>query len=189
MLTAEMIERAKPILFNTEMVRAIIGNKKTQTRRVATGKPKYAAGDVLYVRETWCFMSCIDCVAETTGNCHWEPIVYEDTDSISSGCFLYRASVDTDSLVWRPSIHMPKCAARIFLEVTEVRTERLQNIKPLECVQEGADADALALVGENFVRGMFSSIWDSTISKEQLETCGWAANPTVDVYTFKVLKK
>ena len=185
MITEDTIKRAKPILFNTEMVRAIMDNRKTQTRRVAAGTPKYAVGDILYVRETWCFMSCIDCLAED----HCEPIVYEDTDSISSGCFLYRASTPTDALTWRPSIHMPKCAARIFLQVTDVRTERLQDIKPLECVQEGADADALALIGEDFVRGMFSSIWDSTVKKEQLGAVGWAANPMVDVYTFKVLRK
>lgn len=188
MLTQEMIKRSKPILFNTEMVRAILENRKTQTRRIAKGLPKYAVGDILYVRETWCFMSCIECAVNEA--CDLQPIVYEDTDAISSGCFAYRASCyDSHKLTWRPSIHMPKCAARIFLEITEVRTERLQNIKPLECVQEGADADALALIGDDFVRGMFSAIWDGTLKKDQLPVYGWEANPTVDVYTFEVLKK
>ncbi len=186
MMDIKLLERAKPILFNTEMVRAIIGDRKIQTRRISNGKPKYAIGDILYIRETWSFMPCIECLSD--GACGTDPIVYEDAHSISSGCFLYRASLGDASINWNPSIFMPKCAARIFLKITGVRTERLQDITPLECVQEGADADALELVGEEFVRGMFSSIWDSTVKKEQMDTQGWDANPWVDVYTFKILK-
>ena len=187
MLTAEMIERAKPILFNTEMVEAILCRGKTQTRRIAKGLPKFAVGDVLYVRETWCFIPCIECANSDV--CVRDAIVYEDADSISSGCFTYRAGYGGDRLTWRPSIHMPKCAARIFLEITNVRTERLQNITPIECVREGADAEAITAVGDDFVRGMFADIWDCTVPKEQRAVYGWDANPTVDVYEFRVLMK
>ncbi len=118
----------KPILFNTEMVRAILDGRKTQTRRVIKPQPNstfdrhwqcftaengeivvlmepYRPGDVLYVRETW---------AEWTGG-----YVYKADGSASPYPLAF---VDR----WRPSIHMPKEAARLFLRVTDVRVERLQ---------------------------------------------------------------
>lgn len=192
MLTPEMQVRAKPILFNTEMVEAILKGRKTQTRRLVSGRLHWKVGDVLWVRETWCFMPCIECAAEEAGLCAVTPTLHEDRDSISSGCYLYRAgSTDTarKQLYWNPSIHMPRTAARIFLEIIDVRREQLKDISGKDLLAEGVESDALSLVGEDFARGMFSDIWDSTLAKKQLSTCGWDANPLVDVYTFKVIQK
>ena len=133
----------KPILFNTEMVRAILDGRKTCTRRVIelpenmdgvpVGKsgdssnplgfmypggikrPPYQPGDILYVRETWCALP-----VNEAGHMRGHSIYY------------YRADGDLRPEgwrgKWRPSIHMPKEAARIWLKVTDVRVERLQEI-------------------------------------------------------------
>ena len=133
----------KPILFNTEMVRAILDGRKTCTRRVIelpenmdgvpVGKsgdssnplgfmypggikrPPYQPGDILYVRETWCALP-----VNGAGHMRGHSIYY------------YRADGDLRPEgwrgKWRPSIHMPKEAARIWLKVTDVRVERLQEI-------------------------------------------------------------
>ena len=190
----------KPILFNTEMVQAILDGRKTQTRRVCkistvdwcvehdkcnfveypaknnlgvcanfynglayTGaaKPAYQPGDVLYVRETW---------------------------NVLCGNYIYKANQKPGMKnlgKWCPSIHMPKEAARIFLKVTNVRIERIQDISGEDCVAEGCDADMLHAVGAEFVRGVFSGIWDSTIKKSELPRYGWDANPWVWVYEFE----
>ena len=128
----------KPILFNTEMVRAILDGRKTVTRRAlkpqppATSivykadrkyfawkfwadssdghiiNPTYQPGDILWVRETWC-----------CNNFGWHYKADWPTDNCPD------MSADDK---WRPSIHMPREAARIFLRVTDVRIERLQKI-------------------------------------------------------------
>lgn len=195
MLTPEMQVRAKPILFNTEMVEAILKGRKTQTRRLQSGRLHWKVGDVLYVREAWCFMPCIECTAEETGLCAVKPILHEDADGVSSGCYLYRAGMPQEmrkKLNWRPSIHMPRGAARIFLEVVDVKTERLQDISGEDMAAEGVsgnDLAILALYGVEEARKCFKALWDSTLTKKQLSTCGWDANPLVDVYTFKVIQK
>lgn len=134
----ELLLEAKPILFNTEMVRAILDGRKTVTRRIVKNNPEectskvvngvckicddkggfylpddyvkarspYQVGDILYVRETWCKGSL---------NYGKEQYFYK-SDNIIPCC------------QWHPSIHMPKEAARIFLRVTGVRVERLQDI-------------------------------------------------------------
>lgn len=136
----------KPMLFNTDMVKAILAGKKTVTRRVIKNVPEnaypghcvmgaglfdnethqrvvaapYKPGDVLYVRETWAF---------DTG---------DDGDEIGTGYFAYKADdLHHPDCKWRPSIHMPKEAARIFLRVTAVRAERLQSITPEQAIREG----------------------------------------------------
>lgn len=163
----------KPILFNTEMVRAILDGRKTQTRRVVKPqpqsysfdgrvyifdegelqKPSYQSGDILYVRETWCKVPGLP------------PYVYK------ASCF------DGITRKWHPSIHMPKEAARIFLRVTDVRVERLQHITRDGAISEGCNAAIPVLE--------FQGIWDSTIKLADLDRYGWDANPWVWVYTFE----
>lgn len=164
------MSRILPILFNTDIVRAILDNKKTATRRpikqkikpnqgiyknakgqfklynitprcgISQGiilKPPYQPGDILYVRETWQFTPCIECNIECE-KCGKEPITYEDKESISEGCFIYNADYPQPKrIVWRPSIHMPKAAARIWLEVTDVRVEQLKDITEQQAEKEG----------------------------------------------------
>lgn len=151
----------KPILFNTEMVKAILGWSKTQTRRLL--KPKYQSGEDSfqiitnahsgkfirveycdeYGNETrWmpppCEVGDILWVRETWGKlteCDVYP-PYEPEEER----FIYRADIgdpDHFQAKWHPSIHMPKEAARIFLRVKGVRVERLQDITLMDAMAEG----------------------------------------------------
>jgi hypothetical protein len=194
----------KPILFNTEMVRAILDGRKTCTRRVIelpenmdgvpVGKsgdssnplgfmypggikrPPYQPGDILYVRETWCALP-----VNEAGHMRGHSIYY------------YRADGDLRPEgwrgKWRPSIHMPKEAARIWLRVTDVRVERLQDIDGKGCVKEGIEEEHLKYVGDEFVKGMFHDLWDSTIKKSDLDRYSWDANPWVWVIEFEMCEK
>lgn len=195
----------KPILFNTEMVRAILEGRKTATRRVVKPqpgsngmvkmsdqscypgywaevdserviKPPYQSGDVLYVRETWSFIPCIDCRLYENGRCNDLPVTYDDGDSIGEGCFVYRADYpETDRISWRPSIHMPREAARIFLRVTEVRVERLQKANYFDALREGIPYRQY----EVDILKDFSCLWDKCIKISDIGSYGWEANPWV----------
>ena len=95
---------------------------------------------------------------------------------------------------WRPSIHMPKEAARIWLKVTDVRVERLQEITDDDAIAEGANWRNGKNVGfEEKMRRTaverFSEIWDSTIKKSDLDRYGWQANPYVFVIEFVKIDK
>lgn len=221
----------KPILFNTEMVRAILDGRKTCTRRLVKpqpdekhtfllgfvtdstekkdvgcfgfgigeyggsiqyAKPPYQPGDILYVRETW-----------SEG--------YED------GTYIYRASdklaglptfKESSKLIYHPSIHMPKEAARIWLKVMNVRVDRLQEMKPVDVIKEGAYPDCLDCLntyGESGSQCCYGTeeqcsqcdevmmewekLWNSTIKKSDLDSYGWSANPWVWVIEFERCEK
>jgi hypothetical protein len=224
-----------PILFNTEMVQAILDGRKTCTRRLVKPQPDekhtyplsfvtdstekkemgcfgfgigeyggsiqyakapYQPGDILYVRETW----------------------HKYTKRIGKGesCRLaefygYKASVANSEDAeepWKPSIHMPKEAARIWLNVTNVRVERLQEMKPVDVIKEGAYPDCwdcLNTYGEsgsqccygteeqcsqcNEVMMEWEKLWTSTIKKSDLDRYGWDANPWVWVIEFERCEK
>lgn len=206
----------KPILFNTDMVQAILQNRKTVTRRIAfpngdlqecmsldnqagwifrgrlyenwdsamkakqgpMSMCRFRPGDVLYVRETW---------KQATGDPAGGGYALFDT-------YVYKADgkakddYPLDGLMvedrWHPSIHMPKEAARLFLLVTGVRLERLQAIKPEECVDEGAvkrpyytRRGDLVVVGR--YKKEFAQLWDSTVKKSDFDRFSWEANPWV----------
>lgn len=190
----------KPILFNTDMVRAILDGKKTQTRRVIKPQPTnprwnnigwpgcddcvrhpiqppYEIGDVLWVRETW------DNIPVSPGG-HMR----------FGGMYYYKADGDIRPVGWRgnwhPSIHMPKEAARVFLRVKDVRVERLQDIKNYECVDEGAVKKPNItkrgdLVLHNRYKEEFARLWDTAIKPADCERYGWNANPWVWVIEFE----
>lgn len=180
----------KPILFSTEMVRAILEGRKTETRRVVkfpegmTGRlptnandhlfypcgikyPPYKKGDILYVRETW----------------------FE-----YAGQYVYKATAAQPELwdgMWHPSIHMPKEAARIFLRVTDVRAERLRDITEADAVKEGlykgwrlSGRGSLALSA----RQAFMWLWE-TITRDGPAYKTWACNPWVWVIEFERCEK
>jgi len=184
----------KPILFNTEMVRAILDGRKSCTRRLVkffsgenprwTGyikdglmlyngknepcirKAPYQPGDTLYVRETW----------KKAPNGYY---YYED----------WQKDDIADVTKWHPSIRMPKGAGRIWLRVTDVGVERLQDIDGKGCVKEGIEEEPLKYVGDEFVKGMFHDLWDSTIKKSDLDRYSWDANPWVWVIEFERCEK
>lgn len=202
------MRRVLPILFNTEMVTATLDGRKTATRRLIkfpknnfTGEvpqadnikvykntllakkisffeePHYSfdvsppchLGDILYVREKWC-------------------------RNAGTGEYYYAANRKSVAdvpygLKWHPSIHMPKEAARIWLEVTNVGVERLQEMTLDDFLQEG-----IAVPYEAFndpdnaymqAKSLFAGIWDSTISRPKIGIYGWKANPWVWVIEFE----
>jgi len=193
----------KPILFSTLMVQAILNGKKSQTRRVIkfpdglTGshlvgtpgdpdnpiglmwaggikRPKYQPSDILWVRETWC-------------NINWpgiEPEYFFFADALDAEDY------DRSEWSWKPSIHMPKAAARIFLRVTGVRAERLQDITEDDAYKEGCRyGDRYG--GPNSTpalsaRQSFMWLWQRINAKRGYD---WPLNPWVWVYTFERCEK
>lgn len=196
----------KPILFNTEMVRAILDGRKSCTRRVVKPqptarygaqciKPPYQPGDILYVQETWERFECWNCEGDERGNCPKEPqkSVLDET----CGCYMYRATDEiSGDARWHPSIRMPKEAARIWLKVTNVRVERLQEITVDGCHREGINIETSAVTdGEtlnrkhDFSLEKFETLWDSTVKKSDIDRYGWDANPWVWVIEFEMCEK
>ena len=186
----------KSIIFSTPMVQAILAGRKTQTRRLikdkditnnfdididgsvyayinpATGDSypptaiaKYQVGDILWVRETW--------------------------SKDENGEYVYRANYGTtedDSFPpsmfkWKPSIHMPSEAARIFLRVKNVGVERLQDITEDEAIKEGAKAYGPNNCSGTSARIAFAEIWDKTTTEHE-----WRTNPWVWVYEFERIR-
>lgn len=226
----------KPILFNTEMVRAILDGRKTVTRRIAnintemtcndgttnhdflpdnfnhrfekpTGfvcrrcgfgvapphsrapvgtslfRSPYMPGDTLYVRETWA--ECPDLFGE------FPQYIYRanySEDELNQEETTEEIYTDFPSCVrWKPSIHMPKEAARIFLRVKNVRVEHLQTISGDECAMEGVwPLYAGPIDGrEEYYKTAFANLWDLTIKAVNIPIYGWRANPWVWVIEFE----
>lgn len=209
----------KPILFNTEMVRAILDGRKTCTRRILKGGipfdekaeywnvlkkgewsgpicvehfikqfSPYKQGDILYVRETWTHFECWNCEGDEEGNCVEEPHI--SVLQKQGGCYLYRATSEiSGDARWHPSIHMPKEAARIWLKVTDVRVEHLQDITSEQIYREGAEVEEPFVLNGEEKRYAFSVLWNSTIKKSDLDRYGWQANPHVWVIEFERCEK
>ena len=198
------MRRVLPILFNAEMVRAILEGRKSCTRRLVkflakknplwTGyikdglmlyngknepcirKAPYQPGDILYVRETWCLRY------------DGEKYFYKaDKNTLREE----KRLIDYNNTSWRPSIHMPKEAARIWLKVTGVRVEQLQEITAESALTEGADKyiHANGTLNEDQTITSFIGIWNSTIKKSDLERYGWDASPWVWVIEFERCEK
>lgn len=187
----------KPILFNTEMVQAILEGRKTVTRRLVKPQPKAA----LYpMPGSMCWPGCFaNCEEERvyrpplqTGDILW---VRETWAEMPYG-FVYRVDGeepdgwDCDDH-WRPSIHMPREAARIFLRVTNVQVEQLQEINGLHAKEEGCDGyvHINPLYGCPETVHNFKNLWDSTIKLADRGRYGWEANPWVWVIEFKRCEK
>ena len=189
------MSRVLPILFNMKMVRAILDGRKSCTRRIIKPQPQgyfevseellyiydtdgkqgkitppYQPGDILYVRETW----------KQAPNGYY---YYED----------WQKDDIADVTKWKPSIHMPKEAARIWLKGTDVRGERLQEITRLSVQKEGIEVDPKECAGKfDFITELFllfQKLWDSTIKKSDLDSYGWDANPYVWVIEFERCEK
>ena len=184
----------KPILFNTEMVRAILDGRKTCTRRIIKPqltahygtqcvKPPYQPGDVLYVRETWGIYteSWLDA----------DYFMYKADYPANAATYTYQDGTICDLPRWHPSIHMPKEAARIWLKVTNVRVERLNEITDKGAEREGAQPDYPFDYDVDKWPNLehFKKIWNSTIKKSDLDRYGWDANPYVFVIEFVKIDK
>ena len=205
----------KPILFNTEMVRAILDGRKTVTRRVAFSEKDLRPFQSKDYPDGWWFRGRVyrswdDATRTPQGVmslCRYrrEGVLYVretwlplDGDHIIDGRkYAYRADSTEDSeqlrtqygYKWHPSIHMPKEAARIFLRVQDVHVERVQEITGAECVREGIPQESLKEVGEAFTVGQFADLWDSTVKPSDRALYGWDANPWVWVINFERISR
>lgn len=198
----------KPILFNTDMVKAILDGRKTVTRRVI--KPKYKPGEagwnIVTNKHTgeFCYCEYYDEYEESTRRLNpphfpGDTLYVRETwgrtfaGTVDYPEFVYRATDpewgEHDSFVWHPSIHMPKEAARIFLRVTDVREERLQEMTVRDLIAEGfaSPADIPYSASKRFDE--FKTLWDSTIKTADLDRYGWDANPWVWVIEFERCQK
>lgn len=156
-----------------------------------TYRPPYKPGDILYVRETWAQIKDIP---------FWQKYFCGDTRThpIFPDEYIYKAdninNVNADGILpdikWHPSIHMQKEAARIWLKVTDVRVERLQDMTGQDILREGVNCHVHpeAHYFEGNQKMMFAELWDSTIKKSNLKHYGWDANPWVWVIEFRVIE-
>lgn len=225
--------KQRPIIFNTEMVQAILDGRKTQTRRPMNPQPEpdnetskggywfpchafqsmvhvedlqdplwrgmasdacqiCSVGDQLWVRETWRkFNSSDECgCSESPCSCP------------SNGTVLFKASHDDGESKWKPSIHMPRSAARIILEVTDIRVERVKDIKEQDAITEGMKFTNYGLnkFGNQLpgwlwrnskkheeclssAKWAFLNLWESIYGEQSIEQ----SNPWVWVIEFKVI--
>lgn len=232
----------KSILFNTEMVRALLEGRKTVTRRVVKPKPlwqkppiqqkdnlgywgnwddqkiykaSYRPGDVLYVRETFHRTPNGQCWYKADNLCNG---CTEDGFCIPKGvkrhttCKICEYYDGYQNIKWHPSIHMLREAARIFLRVTDVRVERLQDISASACIAEGIpwedvtpniaalpdnpafDMDAVVASlqeaeEQKLIRNSYGLLWDSIIKPKDIALYGWKANPWVWIIEFERIGK
>lgn len=201
-----MENKEKPILFSTKMVQALLNGTKRQTRRIMkpqlndTGylsrdgnfeynegtivKAKYNIGDTLWVRETFI-----------------PPLGYGTIP-----CYIYKANNEHNELFngrWKPSIFMPKKACRIYLEITDVKIEKLQDISKEDAIAEGIEV----VVPNNEIKNVtcykdyeaknnlksdffcnpinsYQTLWNSINGKH-----AWLINPYVWVYKFKIIER
>lgn len=199
----------RPILFNSPMVRALLDGSKTQTRRIwklpkghrwdeiqggmASGNiecdrwpgfwhvaeftsPYGREGDQLWVREAWHDNSGAYEVRKS------QPIYYRAD---------YPQGAYDTVLRWKPSIHMPRWASRITLEITSVRVERLQDISEADASAEGLMYDSNRIghwsgTGEHWfmnARDAYRNLWEAINGPGS-----WAANPWVWFIQFKLIK-
>lgn len=221
------MSKERPILFSSQMVHAILDDRKTQTRRVVKVQPPAGTrevitfhhpdprehywafdggslldwaypcpygeiGDLLYVRETWQHSN------HPLGPYDEDCIVFYRADYLDDplGPDLER-SPDGIRRQWRPSIHMPRAASRIMLEITGIRVERLQDINEQDAIAEGVEPYAIYggkvaswrgssdidAAREN-ARFAYWDLWDS-INAERGQ--GWDTNPWVWVVEFKCI--
>ena len=190
----------KPILFNKEMVRAILDGRKTCTRRIIKAEKvdnvlnsparksnpdipdaqfikclvdmKYEPGDILYVRETW----------------YKSPLRYMYRADYSNTEQFYTDGKEVN-IKWHPSIHMSKEAARIWLRVTDVRVERLQDITIDDIRGEGLSSVAVHAGDMEIALEEWKMLWNSTIKKSDIDRYGWDANPWVWAIEFERCEK
>lgn len=219
MNTMDNLKQAKPILFSTSMVQAILRDEKTQTRRIVEPQPRY---QLIYQKNKnlWCEFSenpladklaqspygyCFESKYKTNDIIYvretWQSTEYINNNKDEIG-YIFKASPDAElfensfeNWKWRPSIFMPKQAARIFLKITNVRVERLQDISEADAIAEGI---TLKHISEGRVyyaifkdkeyttaKEAFRYLWDSLNKKSGY---AWDSNPWVWVYEFERVK-
>ncbi|HCF3719427.1 TPA: hypothetical protein NID03_006007 [Pseudomonas aeruginosa] len=227
--------KERPILFNDQMVRAILEGRKTVTRRVMKPQPMPSKSgghhwpckvhqSMLHVERElqngegcWCGLAEAACPYGQPGDRLWVRETWTDVNMCGAPALAYRADEDIRDLMeepgflddrgafnyddprvkpypfacwyaeldqarWRPSIHMPRWASRILLEITAVRVERLQDISNDQAIAEGIDTHPMGFYGNGCITagGAFLELWESINGDGR-----WADNPWVWVIEFK----
>lgn len=201
----------KPILFNSEMVRAILDGRKDATRKIVKG---FIPDDAVWGYTAFTpkgYISCRGTFSDGYGEkffklpCEPGDILYvrETWKKALNGYYYYEAwqrNDIADVTKWKPSIRMPKEAARIWLKVTNVRVERLQEITDEQAKREGIQYDECP-TGFTWKQetdmhncyttpiGAMQALWNSTIKKSDLDGYGWDANPWVWTIEFERCEK
>ncbi|MGQ8800940.1 hypothetical protein ACUTRI_09630 [Serratia sp. TSA_130.2] len=196
--------KERPVIFNSEMVRAILSGRKTQTRRAISDRHLHLIDVASQVGECYPLESGIDhansqsyyreyCPFGQAGDRLWVRETFGDCGNR----LVYRADTEDGAAsqvkCWVPSIHMPREACRILLEITAVRVERLNDISEEDAEAEGIDMEALYdsqdcydciadhnMTGRPTVKGAFKYLWESIYGVDS-----WSANPWVWVIKFK----
>ncbi|KJN69201.1 phage-like protein [Enterobacter hormaechei subsp. steigerwaltii] len=190
------------MIFNGEMVRAILDGRKTQTRRIMKNQP---AGDYpdtpALIRSVdggfqwyghYGESSIFNCPFGAVGDRIWVRETWADAGASAPDLKLYRANYPAhvpthyenvppaSDIRWTPSIHMPRWASRITLEIAGVRVERLNDISECDAKAEGAPTECCVIGDKHFLG--FRSLWKSIYGDES-----WRSNPLVWVIEFKVV--
>jgi hypothetical protein len=202
----------RPILFSAPMVRAILDGKKTMTRRVIKpqfdklwghgvrrGTHTYAVHvDIPATDGSWAWINCPFgkrgdqlWVRETWGYRLHEGHEYKGEVLFAAGSRDYPQQYQVSR--WRPSIHMPRWASRITLEITDIRVERVQDISEGDTIAEGIEAYGLGMPDpitdmntyRRDARAWFQHLWNAINEKRGY---GWAANPWVWCISFRVVR-
>lgn len=192
----------KPILFNTDMVRAILDGRKSCTRRICKDANEYTVPDMEFYnadKRTYAVhnfadkeqMEQLSTAERTCPICTGDILYVRETWKEAPKGYYYYEDWQKDDIAdvtkWKPSIHMPKEAARIWLKVTNVRVERLQEITEVQAQAEGCNSGLLT--GACTARGQFEDLWNSTVKKSDIDRYGWDASPWVWVIEFERCEK
>lgn len=199
--------KQRPILFNGDMVRAILDGTKTQTRRMCKPQPDEVINGIAAFcpNDSKSLIEVINCPYGQPGDQLWVRETWAEVGTMDPGLFVYRANYpdcvsheyknipQIDAIKWKPSIHMSRKASRIQLEITSVRIERLNEISDAESIAEGIEQlgagwqryhrDPDAPVGQPFTLNpklAYRGLWESINGPGS-----WDANPWVWVIEFK----
>jgi hypothetical protein len=181
-----------PILFSTPMVQAILAGRKTMTRRIFKDHPRLSSEDLSNINIKEWFKDFPDylgsfCAYGKNGDLLW---VREAFQHDGYG-YLYKSYNSKLADKWKPSIHMPKVAALIWLRVTDISVERLKEISEDDAKSEGVEINGRSWkdyfdktndYGCGDAVSSFRSLWESINGKES-----WEANPWVWVISFEVV--
>jgi len=183
--------KEKPILFSGPMVEAILDGRKTQTRRVIKPQPDEDGISLTLLTKEWMDTDGKEykCPYGEGRRNLWVREAFVETlagiDYRANGNDHYEAG---RKIPWRPSIHMPRWASRINLEITDIRVERVQDISKEDCIAEGMEGLQEVHAGWH---QSYAQLWDSINGKPRIDgqDISWIANPWVWVITFKKIKE
>ena len=185
-----------PILFSTPMVQAIMEGRKTQTRRVCKHQywSYHEIVDVNVNGITQKVDRSVSCPYGKVGDVLWVREGWAPLGEYPNNTYMYKADTHQPYSKWKPSIHMPKEACRIFLEITNIRVERLQDISDKDAIAEGIERMQGVFWWKNYLNDplpgtssptvSFCTLWQSINGKESLKS-----NPWVWVIEFKRIEK